>query len=221
VIQGVWAKYRSREIADFHLGLRMEHLPIFDVGCSRFSGLANGQNVSSTTNVRTWIRNFGNQPVTNIPCHYRLNAGTVVDQTYVGPLVQGHDSVLFTFAVGLQPLINGTGELCAWTTMPSDQLASNDTTCITINMITGIAEQSAQHPVIGPNPAHTSLFVSGIADGNVRAEVFDMTGALERSTMLRVSGGRSELRVDDLGSGAYMLRLSARSGVFTGRFVVE
>jgi len=221
VIQGAWAEYRDREIADFHLGLRMSIIPEPDAAAVSFDQPVDGQTLGASTAVRINIHNNGNLPVTGIPCGYSFNGGSPVTQTYNGPAISPGGEVLFMFAQPLVPLADASGPLCAWTSLSGDVDGGNDTTCITISTAVGIAENGIVRMRLAPVPASTMLTIDGLPRAAVRFEVFDMTGALRMERSLRNVSGPTVLPVDQLAGGAYVLRAITDTAQFTGRFVVQ
>lgn len=221
VIQGAWANYRDREIADFHLGLRMGFVPAPDAGVGTIDQPDDGQTIGGSTNVRIWIHNYGNVPLTGIPCNYSFNGGSPVTQTYNGPDIAPGDSVLFMFAQPLVPLQQASGPLCAWTSYNNDLTSGNDTTCITINMVVGVQENAAVRLRMSPVPASSDLLIDGMPRAAVRLEVYDMTGALRMERSARNVSGPVRLDVANLADGAYVLRAITDAAQFTGRFEVQ
>lgn len=221
VIQGAWADYRDREIADFHLGLRMGQVPDPDAGCITLDQPDEGQDIFSSIAVRMWLRNFGNVPITGIPCNYSYNLSSPVSQTYNGPAIDPGDSVLFMFAQPLVPLSSSSGQLCVWTSYPGDDTVDNDTTCVNVNLIVGIGENAADHVRLSPVPAATFLNVEGLPTSVVRVEIFDMTGALRSVFAPRKGANVVRVPVSELAEGAYVLRVVQNDSSFTERFVVS
>ncbi len=221
VIQGAWAEYRDREIADFHLGLRMGQTPTQDVGVSTINQPIDGQVLSANTPVRVYVRNFGNLSITNIPVNYQYSGGSVVTQNYNGPVIAPGDSTLFMFAQPLLALVASSGQLCTWTSYVGDTTSSNDTSCVQIQISpVGIDELSGVRMGLAPVPANTQLVITGLPSGNTRLEVFDMTGASRIDLRTSISDGPARIPVASLANGAYLLRATNGSFGTTARFVV-
>lgn len=221
VIQGAWAEYRDREVADFHLGLRMSIIPEPDAAAVSFDQPADGQTLGSSTAVRIMIHNNGNLAVTGIPCGYSFNGGSPVLQTYNGPAIAPGAEALFMFAQPLVPLADVTGPLCAWTTLPGDVDGANDTTCIMISTAVGINESEGMRMRLSPVPAATNLTIDGLPKSAVRLEVFDMTGALRLERSLRNVSGPVVLPLAGLADGVYVLHAITESARYNGRFEVQ
>lgn len=221
VIQGAWADYRDREIADFHLGLRMGFVPAPDAGVGTIDQPDEGQTIGGSTAVRIWLHAYGNVPLTAIPCHYSFNGGSVVTQTYNGPEIDPGDSVLFMFAQPLVPLSQASGPLCAWTSYPDDLTTGNDTSCVNINMVVGLEENADVRLRMSPVPTSNTLVIEGLPRATVRLEVYDMTGALRMERALRNVTGPAMLNVASLADGAYVLRAVTTAAQFTARFEVQ
>lgn len=220
VIDGVWAEYRDRTIQDFFLGLRLAQAPVNDVGCTGFFGLADGQAIGSQTAVRAWIRNFGNQPASAFDVHYRFGQGTVVTQAYNGPVINPGQQQLFTFSTYYIPTADDTDDLCAWTSMAGDDLASNDTACVLVNTYVGIEEGILSQVRLVPVPADEVLRVEGLSSGLWELRVADAAGRIVRSTSSRGSGPVI-IGTADLMAGAYTLLLRGESGAAAKRFVIR
>jgi hypothetical protein len=221
VIQGAWADYRDREIADFHLGLRMGQLPEPDAGASTLDQPDDGQVIGSSTAVRMWLRNFGNVPVTGIPCNYRFAANSVVSQTYNGPAIDPGDSTLFMFAQPLVPFENASGELCVWTGLNNDVDATNDTTCVNITLAVGIGEQAIAPLRLWPVPAQEVLHLEGLPADVRQVDIHDMTGALRLSRTARNVRVLEHIAIRELPPGAYVMRAIGTSSTLTARFTVQ
>ena len=220
VIDGVWAEYRDRTIQDFFIGLRLAQAPVNDVGCTGFFGLADGQAVGSQVPVRAWVHNFGNQPASAFNVSYRFGQGNVVTQAYNGPVLNPGQQQLFTFSSYYTPSADATDFLCAWTAMPGDDLASNDTACVLLNTYVGIDEAALAQVRLAPVPADDALRVEGLPPGSVDARISDAAGRIVRA--INVQGGAPVvLATDDLMAGAYMLLLQGNGGFTARRFVVR
>ncbi len=220
VIDGVWAEYRDRTIQDFFLGLRLAQAPVNDVGCTGFFGLADGQAIGSQTAVRAWIRNFGNQPASAFDVHYRFGQGTVVTQAYNGPVINPGQQQLFTFSTYYIPTADDTDDLCAWTSMAGDDLASNDTACVLVNTYVGIEEGILSQVRFVPVPADDVMRVEGLSPGLWDLRVADAAGRVVRSASAQ---GSSPVIIGtaDLMAGAYTLLLRGESGAAAKRFVIR
>ena len=221
VVQGAWAEYRDREIADFHLGLRMGFVPTPDAGAGSIDQPDDGQVIGGSTAVRIWLHNYGNVPITGIPCNYRFNGGSVVSQTYNGPEIAPGQETLFMFAQPLVPLSEATGPLCAWTSFPDDLTAGNDTSCVNITTAVGLEENAGVRLRLSPMPTSAMLTIDGLPRTAVRVEIFDMTGASRLERSMPSTSGPLTLNVATLADGAYVLRAVTETAQFTGRFVVQ
>ena len=220
VIDGVWAEYRDRTIQDFFIGLRLAQAPVNDVGCTGFFGLADGQAIGSQTAVRAWVRNFGNQPASAFDVHYRFGQGSVVTQAYNGPVINPGQQQLFTFSTYYIPTADDTDDLCAWTSMAGDDLASNDTACVLVNTYVGIEEGILSQIRLVPVPADEVLRVEGLSTGLWELRIADAAGRVVRSTSSQ-GGSPVLIGTTDLMAGAYTLLLRGESGIAAKRFVIR
>ena len=221
VLDGVWADYRDRDAADFHLGVQVTLPPVFDAGTTGFFGLIDGLNVGTTTTVRTWVRNFGNQTINNFPVSYQFGNEPVVTQTYSGPAMAPGDSSLFNFATPFEPTVNGPGQMCTWVDYPGDADPINDTTCVSINITVGVDEMAVQALELVPNPAHDRVVLLGVPLGPVRLVVHDLTGRAVMDRSLTNIQERVELDLNSVASGTYQVLLQATDRTYTGKLVVD
>ncbi len=204
VIDGIWAEYRDRTVQDFFLGLRLQQQPVYDIGCTGFFGLADGQDVPGQTAVRAWVTNFGNQPVSNFTVNYRFSSGPIVSQAYSGPaIVPGGAPVLVTFGNYFVPDQDLTDDLCAWTTMVDDASADNDTSCVSIHTFVGIEELDHINATLSPNPADEQVRIEGLPTGAWSVQLFDATGRTVRSVPVANVNGPLTISTRDLGNGSY------------------
>lgn len=210
IIDNVWAEYRTRTTQDFHLGIQITQPPVLNTGCTGFFGVINGSNVTGPITVRTWVRNFGNQPISGIPLRYAYNGGPVVQQNYTGTPINPGDSILFTFGSQFNPDAAGTGDLCAWTDLPGDVNNLNDTACVSLVVTVGLAEHRSQELRLMPNPAQDEVVLQGLAPGAWQITVVDLGGAVVLNRDLALPGGPLRLDVHTLAQGTYQLQ--ARSG---------
>ena len=219
VLDGVWAEYRDRETTDFHLGLRVEQLPVYDVGCVGFFGLVDGLDVSQPTIVRTWVKNIGNQTAGGFPVNYQFAGDPVVTQNFTGTLQPG-DSVLFTFSQTFLPLVTVTGDMCAWTGWTNDPITANDTVCVNIDVIAGLAERDRASLHVMPNPASDLVTISGYGEPGAGFVLVDLSGAVVRRMRLERSD-RTTIDLSDVPAGSYLYQVLGQDHVFTGKLVVR
>lgn len=220
VIDGVWAEYRDREAQDFFLGLRLSQVPVTDIGCTGFFGLTAGQDISSPTAIRTWVTNFGNQPVSAFNVNYRFGTGTVVSQAYSGTAINPGQQSLITFNSYFTPSADATADLCAWTTMTGDATATNDTSCVSIDTFVGIDEISVIGARLAPVPADQELRILNLPGGSWRCTITDAAGR-HVSQAARNSNGDWPIDVSQLPSGAYVVLIADESRVFRSRFAIS
>ncbi|MBK8499136.1 MAG: hypothetical protein IPL52_10025 [Flavobacteriales bacterium] len=222
VIGNIWAEYRDRTVQDFFLGLRLSQVPVHDIGCTGFFGLADGQDVPGQTAVRAWVTNLGNQPASGFTVNYRFANGPVVSQAYTGPVLNpGAAPVLFTFSSYFIPTADLTADLCAWTTMVDDASALNDTACVSIHTFVGIEELDALGVVLAPNPADASVRINGLPSGMWTLRLMDATGRLVRTESFSLVNGPLVLGVEDLVGGAYQMLLDNGTGRWHTSLIVQ
>ena len=220
VLGGVWAEYRDQDIADFHLGLRVEQLPVFDAGCTGFFGVVDGFVVSQPLNVRAWVKNFGNQPLSNIPVSYRFANEPVVTQNYTGTAIQPGDSVLFLFNTQFLPENTASGTFCSWTSWPTDVVAANDTVCVTIDVIAGLNEQVLPPVALMPNPANDEVTLTGIDSDARDLSLFDLGGRRVMWQQLQRGAPQATVDVRSIAPGTYQVLITTDRGTRSGKLVV-
>lgn len=73
---------------------------------------------------------------------------------------------------------------------------------------TGITEAAASPLLLSPNPATQDVvFIDGLADGAQDVQVIDAAGRLVLATRVNATGGRAEVDVSHLTTGAYGVRV--------------
>lgn len=221
VIDGIWAEYRDRTIQDFFLGLRLEQAPVYDIGVTGFFGLADGQDIGGQTAVRSWVTNFGNQPVSNFTLNYRFANGPVISQNYSGSAIAPGAQTLITFGSYFVPTADVNGDLCSWTTLVDDASVNNDTACVSIHTYVGIEELDNIGAMLAPNPADAFVRIEGLPAGAWNVQVMDATGRLVRSEATTSIAGPFTLAVHDLPNGMYQMMLSHKGKSYRAALLVQ
>ena len=218
VLGGVWADYREKETEDFHLGLRVTLQPISDGGCTAFFGLTPGQQVSQPTPVRTWVKNFGNIPMSGFDVKYQFESEPVVSQAYSGTLQPG-DSILFIFNQQLDPTVTLSGDLCTWTELGGDADMSNDTVCVNVNMIVGVNDLVPEQWLVSPVPTDDVLTIMPGNQQTYGIRLFSMNGKL----IAWKDGltGTTDLSTVGLPTGMYELRIEQNGWAIHKRLAVR
>ena len=221
VIDNIWAEYRDRTVQDFFLGLRLAQVPVYDIGVTGFFGLADGQDIGGQTAVRSWVTNFGNQPVSNFTLNYRFGTGPVISQNYSGSAIAPGAQTLITFGSYFLPTADVVADLCSWTTMVDDASANNDTSCVSIHTYVGIEELDGIGATLAPNPADAFVRIDGLPNGHWNVQLMDATGRLVRSETTTAIGGPVTLAVDDLPNGMYQLMLTHNGQGYHAALLVQ
>lgn len=219
VLDNIWAAYRSILAQDFHLGLRLGQIPFRDLQCTGFFSLEDGSSISAPTTVRAFVRNNGNVPEAAFTMNYQFGDGTVVSQAHTGAPLQPGAQLLVNFNQQLLPQQDLTGDLCAWSTLEGDEQTDNDTTCISVNTVTGILDHALAQVRIAPNPAQDQVFLEGLPTGNIELSVHDARGMIVYAAQ-RVGGERAVLDVSGMPTGTYIVSLTHRHGVAHHRLVI-
>lgn len=219
VLDNIWADYRDRETADFFLGLRLSQVPVFDVGCTGFFGLEEGQDIGTQTAVRAWVTNFGNQPVTTFNVKYRFGNGPVSTQTYNGTAIAPGGQTLVTFSNYLVPTADASDDLCAWSELVNDANATNDTTCVQLQTWVGLAERPLLPVTLVPNPAADITMLNGLPAGTWDLHIVDATGRMVLQQRLVANGSPVALPLAGMAEGTYHLRIGNTTGLWNGALV--
>ncbi len=125
--------YNGWAIDDFAINLPT--IPT-DAGVTRimapesFAG-ADGQQVQ----VR--VRNYGSQPITNIPLEYTVNGASPVNETWNGTLQPGEDTI-YTFNTPLNVSPTTAFDLCVTTSVAGDTNTGNDEICREYSLDAGV-----------------------------------------------------------------------------------
>ncbi|MEZ4805886.1 MAG: hypothetical protein R2815_00235 [Flavobacteriales bacterium] len=221
VLDGTWAEYRDRENIDFFLGLRLEQLPTYDIGCTGFFDINELDEFGSPLTVRAFVKNFGNQSISSFPLNYRFGTGPVVTQNYTGAAIAPGAETLVTFSQPLVPAADGPDALCAWTSLADDLTANNDTVCVNIVTWTGIADLAALNATLAPNPATDALWINGLPEGRYAMEVMSMQGKVLQQLAVLAITGPLRLSINDLSEGPYVVHVHNAQGSFRAPFVVQ
>ncbi len=100
------------------------NLPQNDAGVSDILSPKQFAQSGASLPVRVEVKNFGTNPLTQIPVNYRLNNQAVVTQTWNGSLLSTQTDTV-SFASVVIPI--GFSSLKAWTSLTGDAVALNDT----------------------------------------------------------------------------------------------
>ncbi len=106
------------------------NLPQYDAGVSDIVSPKIFANTGTSVPVKVEVKNYGLDPLLQIPVNYKLNNLSTVTQTWNGSLLTSQTDTL-TFPSIVIP--SGPSTLKAWTTLTGDAVALNDT--FTMNML--------------------------------------------------------------------------------------
>ncbi|MCB0792063.1 MAG: T9SS type A sorting domain-containing protein [Flavobacteriales bacterium] len=218
VLDGVWAEYRDRETSDWHLGLQVTQLPVYDAGCVGYFGVVPGLTVSQPLSVRAWVKNFGNQAISGFPVHYRFANDPVVTETFTTSLQPG-DSSLFTFTQQLLPLNTMSGDLCTWSAEPNDADALNDTICVNIDLVAGVNEVREAIIRVAPNPASDELVISGTQGSGAHLTLVDLAGKQIAKWDLAMRD-RNTIDIRSVAQGTYLYQVADGPFILTGKLII-
>lgn len=89
-----------------------------------------------------------------------------------------------------------------------DPNPANNTACVEITRTVGIDDNWGEEMAVFPNPASTSVTLSGAA-GN-RVQIFDLTGRMLHS--FNAVEDKCEVDIEDFASGLYLLHIQSADG---------
>ncbi|MDX5346165.1 MAG: choice-of-anchor J domain-containing protein [Hymenobacteraceae bacterium] len=102
-----------------------------DVGIVDLRTATTGCGLSATENVCVTVENYGTASQSNIPVRFRLNNGTVVNETFAGPLAPG-DTASYCFTAKADLSTPGVYTVSAFTALAADTLYMNDTMAVQV-----------------------------------------------------------------------------------------
>ena len=104
-----------------------------DVGVTWIQPKGTGCGLSATEQVTVQLTNFGTNSQPSFPVSFQLNNGTVVTETYTGPLAAAGGVDTFTFAATVNMSAQNTlYSLDVWSGLVGDANAANDTFNLTL-----------------------------------------------------------------------------------------
>lgn len=96
-----------------------------DVGVTDLITPVSGVDLTTTETVSVTVKNFGTLPQSGFPVNFQADAGTIHTETFTGTLTAGA-SATFTFAATADLSAEGLHEICAWTSLATDDDVTND-----------------------------------------------------------------------------------------------
>jgi hypothetical protein len=167
------------------------------------------------------IKNFGKNPLTSIPIALRINNGVEIHHTWNGLLQPGA-----TVDYMMTPTLVSPGymEIKAYTKLPGDPYAFNDTAFRKVGHIGLQGVSGGRTLTLYPNPASDLLRITlgGGVSGLAELTVTDMTGraVLHRWLHLTEIETEVDVPVHGMAPGVYLLTLLTAEGRSAGRVVI-
>ncbi len=168
---------------------------------------------TDTVDVKVRFTNVGSDTVVTADMSYQYGSMAPVSEFWGGCLGSG-DTTTFTFSTSLAR-DTSTSELCAWSSLPNDQPdtdPSNDSICLS-DQVDALTDRKESDPgfSLHPNPTNDRVNVSFHKDDPQRVKVellvIDLQGRTVRTRSLGSLRQDPVLRVDDLESGMYLVRI--------------
>ncbi len=210
-INNIWCEYRTSQSEDFLIGLTVQKHHIEDIGVPSIISPSHNSTIYSPTNVKLWIKNYGQQSENNFTVSYNMWGSNTVTENYTGPAIPYGDSVQFTFNTPLFASSGVSGILKAWTTKANDYDVHNDTAYINLNINTGIEKYELQQIQVFPNPVTSiATIVFPNPDNDLyNFNVFDLTGRIVQ-TKNNIRGTKVYFDKTDLPAGIYLIELTGK-----------
>lgn len=98
-----------------------------DVGVTGIESPFGDCGLTSSSQVKVKLFNFGSASQTSIPVKFKINNGTVVSETFTGNLAPGSEAT-YTFTTAQDLSAPGEYFTSAWTELAADNISSNDST---------------------------------------------------------------------------------------------
>ena len=181
------------------LCINISSLPAdYDIGVIEIISPSDSTPIGQQIAVTIAVKNYGLNPVSNIPVRYQLNYANdrndVISQT-----INPGDTIHFTFT---QQYNGPTMQyiLCAETQLSNDMYTNNDGICKVLGTYVGIEDILAENDgiVIYPNPSTGALNIlletTQASEGTL--VIRNPLGELVYSENISVNAGRNELRLD-------------------------
>lgn len=119
-------QYTGNDGADLGLDdISVYDVPTADAGVMVVTSPLSGCNLGSTEQVIVTVKNYGSNPISNIPVHYKFNNGATVDGTCTATIAAGA-TASYTFTQTVNASTFGVDSIVAWTSLSSDGNAAND-----------------------------------------------------------------------------------------------
>ena len=106
-------------------------VPACDVSVQTIHTPNSGIELTNSEPVSVSVKNYGTSPAVNVPIHYVINGGTVVNDSIPGPIAT-NDTVLFTFATPANLSAFTTYNFTVYTDESCDATLVNDTAYKTV-----------------------------------------------------------------------------------------
>ena len=195
-----------------------------DAGVSNVISPSGQSSIGKATQVSIRIKNFGTDPLSNIPVEYLINGLSNASETYTGTIPAG-DSADYTFTTTYTSGV-GLYTVCATTNMIGDADNSNDQNCISV---VGTSIENAEGNVFSvsqnqPNPANNKTTIEFYLpkSGMLQFKIVNMLGAVIDQQELSYSAGQHKLIVNtnNFQDGVYYYSISFEGETKTLKMII-
>jgi hypothetical protein len=195
-----------------------------DAGVSNVISPSGQSSIGKATQVSIRIRNYGTDPLSNIPVEYLINGISKASETYTGTIPAG-DSADYTFSTTYTSGV-GLYTVCATTNMIGDVNNANNQTCISV---LGTSMENAEANVFSvsqnqPNPANSTTTIEFYLpkSGMLQFKIVNMLGAVVDQQELSYSTGQHKLIVNtnNFQDGVYYYSISFEGETKTFKMII-
>jgi len=168
-----------------------------DAGVKMIMDPNSGSNLTSAETVKILVRNYGTQPLASIPVQFSVDGVLSAVETIAGPVLPSTD-YLYTFTQTADLHLFNNWQVCAYTLVPGDQFALNNSKCKTVtnNITTNV---DTIFPKLQAN-------WTGTVNGNTGTPPITIVeNSLMRYTSGGVKGAWAKFPLDSIPSGAVII----------------
>ena len=190
-------------------------------------GLASPTCSGTTSLVKVILRNFGNEPVSNIPVTVEITGGITqtLNTNFTGPLAP-QDVAIITFSPTINTIVGGSLTFYGYSSISNDVYPSRNSFTQTVSLAacTGIEDLQVQLGYsLYPNPTNGNVIIDFSSSySNVNIELFDITGAtIKTFTINNTSDVRKSIDLSTLSKGLYLFKVTTDKGFDVRRIVLE
>ncbi|MDH4460968.1 MAG: CARDB domain-containing protein [Flectobacillus sp.] len=139
---------------------------VLDIGISTVLSPITDCNLTNTADITVRVSNYGNVSVSSFPVSYKVNNGSVVNETVSGASLLPGRTFDYTFTTKANLSTVGNYNITAYTKLSNDSLKTNDTTKVRIDNLPNITAPTSLIPTNGSVGHDIALSLSWSAVAN-------------------------------------------------------